>query len=329
MKACVLTTIHGPNLEFIEKVSSLGYSLIVAGDLKTPPSWKKIPNVVYLDYQDQIKLFPKLGKLIPTNNYARKNFAYLYAIKENASTVWELDDDNYPQVNPESKLSGAPLYSTNEPWLNPYPLFYGKQIWPRGFPLNRVRESMVEITLEKFAPKSTLDYRDFLEDIHVVQFLANGNPDVDAICRLTNENFSEDMKSNFEGIIRLESKARSPMNTQNTLWLKREGFKFLFHPFSVNQRYSDIYKMYIAQTFCRVGLGGATVIQNRNPHDLFKDFIDELPMYSGVENLVRTLDSFKVNFSLTEVYVKLNELEMASKSDLLAAIAFEEYVDSM
>jgi hypothetical protein len=41
----------------------------------------------------------------------------------------------------------------------------------------------------------------------------------------------------------------------------------------------------------RLGFVGATVIQKRNPHDYFKDSLDEIPMYQQVEKIIGIVQS--------------------------------------
>jgi len=138
-KAIVVTTIHSPS-KAVKQFSNLtNWQLISVGDLKTPGDWQ-VPNVDYLAPKDQDKLFPKFSALLGWNRYARKNIGYLYAIKNGAKIIAEIDDDiapykTYPPQISENK--NIPLIS-GEKFVNIYNLFGSKDSWPRGFPITKV-----------------------------------------------------------------------------------------------------------------------------------------------------------------------------------------------
>jgi len=74
-----------------------------------------------------------------------------------------------------------------------------------------------------------------------------------------------------------------PFNTQSTA-VRRELFPLLYLPSTVTFRFTDILRGLVAQPIMwaagfRLGFTEATVVQDRNPHNLPSDFADEVPMY--------------------------------------------------
>ncbi|HEY0042101.1 MAG TPA: STELLO glycosyltransferase family protein, partial [Flavisolibacter sp.] len=81
-----------------------------------------------------------------------------------------------------------------------------------------------------------------------------------------------------------------PFNTQNTL-VRKEFFALMYLPTYVTFRFTDILRSLIAQPImwlndCHLGFVDATVVQKRNPHDYFKDFVSEIPMYLHSDKIV-------------------------------------------
>jgi STELLO glycosyltransferases len=113
----------------------------------------------------------------------------------------------------------------------------------------------------------------------IQQFLANENPDVDAVFRLTNEG-----PENFEGLdVVLGPGTWCPFNSQNTLW-RPTAFPYLYLPFTASFRMTDIWRSFVAQTCVHamdgnVAFRGASMYQQRNEHSLIGDFADEISGY--------------------------------------------------
>src|SRR3569832_2878412 len=88
----------------------------------------------------------------------------------------------------------------------------------------------------------------------------------------------------------LEEKVVTPFNSQNTMF-RRPLFPLLFLPATATFRFTVILRGLVAQPMMwlhgyRLGFLDATVVQKRNPHDYFKDFDSEIPMYEHVEKVV-------------------------------------------
>ena len=51
-------------------------------------------RLVFLSYEDQVKMSSNLVKRLPCNSFGRKNIGYLYAIAQGAKVIFDFDDDN-------------------------------------------------------------------------------------------------------------------------------------------------------------------------------------------------------------------------------------------
>ena len=174
----VITSINKPN-DVIKKYLTLcknsRINYIIIGDKKTPSYSKKYPLINTLK---QKKLNFKIIDSLPYNSYSRKNIGYLMAMKNKSEIIIETDDDNYPKNSFFKNLDiKKKLIELSGPeWINVIKFFVKKNnsIWQRGYPINLLNE---EIKIKK---KSKIIYSP------IQQRMIDGNPDVDAIFRLTN-----------------------------------------------------------------------------------------------------------------------------------------------
>jgi hypothetical protein len=310
-KFLVITSIFPPT-EAIKKFSQLpGWRLIVVGDKKTPHNWR-YPNVTYLSPEDQQHLGLTITRYLPWNHYGRKMVGYLYAIKEGAEVIYDTDDDNIPLRNwYEPEFSGSYDTLSGIPFLNTYRYFTDKNVWPRGLPLRELRNT------------NKVTGRKRENTVQIWQFLANNDPDVDAIYRFV-DNTPVTFKNRRPLV--LEKGTIAPINTQNTFFHK-DAFLLLFLPAFVSFRFTDILRGFVAQPIlwtqqARAGFGQATVIQNRNPHDYLKDFSSEVPMYLHTEKVVeiakKTVDP-KLSYAqnLMKVYKELQKADVVTKEEIV------------
>ena len=288
----IITTINPPT-EGIHQLARLApeWKLLVVGDRKTPPNWH-CEGARFLSIEEQRELGFSLSVDAPFNHYARKNLGYLYAIQNGASLLLETDDDNLPYDwypgNVSENVYGRlvrkhPLQ--NHPWENVYTHFSKSRIWPRGFPLEFINESVRQ--------KSELGEKAQYE-CAIQQFLANENPDVDAVFRLTSEGVE-----NFEGDdVVLGPGAWCPFNSQNTLW-RPSAFPYLYLPFTASFRMTDIWRSFVAQRCVqarngRVAFRRASMYQRRNEHSLIKDFADEVSGYLNNHSIMVLLSELSL-----------------------------------
>jgi hypothetical protein len=285
----VITSINKPN-EVIKKYYSLSknnkINFIIIGDKKTPEYPSKY-NFYNLKSQKNFKF--TLNKSLPINSYSRKNIGYLVAMQNNSKIILETDDDNFPkstffhnlELQKKLRLLSGPK------WINIFKIFQKKKkdsIWPRGFPLDEIN------TIHK------IKVTEKLITSPIQQRLCDGNPDVDAIFRLTKKNkFHTFDKKNFA----LNNKSICPFNSQNTVW-HEQCFPLMYLPSFCTMRATDIWRGFIALRILRnynwnLSFLKSTVIQNRNVHDLLDDFNLEYPVYKDTKILNDILYNVKLN----------------------------------
>ena len=132
-------------------------------------------------------------------------------------------------------------------------------------------------------------------DCPIQQGLANGNPDVDAIYRLV-----LDLPQRFYGRrkVALGRGAWCPFNSQNTTWWK-VAFPLLYLPACCSFRMTDIIRSFVAQRIAwendwAILFHSPTVIQERNDHNILKDFIDEIPGYINNNHIKEALENTRI-----------------------------------
>jgi hypothetical protein len=267
------------------------WHLVVVGDRKGPKSIDD-PRVTFLGIDAQGGLGFDFVKTCPENSYARKNIGYLYALSQGAEIIAETDDDNAPlkgwgegiafSVEDAETIHDARFY-------NVYRDFTDRQIWPRGYPLDLVTETG--------SPRRSRGSA----DIGVWQFLADQHPDVDAVYRLTR---NESVFFTKRPPIVLAPRVYCPFNSQNTFW-RRETSPFLYMPVSVTMRFTDILRGYVVQKLLWdqgmvLAFGQSTVVQDRNVHNLMRDFQDEVPMYLNTRKTVEVLEGLPASGTAIE-----------------------------
>jgi hypothetical protein len=208
----------------------------------------------------------------------------------------------------------------NTPVFNPYPALGSTHFsWPRGFPLEQINN---ETTREA---KAVVPTHINPATIGVVQALANFNPDVDAIYRLTRP-----LPLDFEGGIPrpfiLPAHTYTPFNGQATLFYSRAAWA-LYLPVTVHGRVSDIWRSYIAQRLMRdaglqLAFDGPWVNQVRNEHRIIADLESETFMYLRTEALIKYLDEWTSTAStmserIVDLYAALFEREYIEHADVV------------
>lgn len=270
MNYCVITTVNNPTAAVKKLQTLFDEGLIIVADKKTPDDWDS-------NGLKPVKQISK--KYAPDNHYAKKNIGYMVAIAAGASLIYDIDDDNLPNDNWEIRTDKVSANdSMGEGWYNAYDMFSGMTIWPRGFSLKNIK-------------KSTSCGMIHERNSSIQQGLADGDPDVDAIWRLA-------MKKNItfknDKSIYLKPMAWCPFNSQSTWWFPK-AYPLMYLPVTASFRMTDIWRSFVAQR-CLWELGeGVTfhspseVFQDRNEHDLLKDFEDEIPGYLNNDKIVEVL----------------------------------------
>jgi len=281
MKKFIISTTINPPTEAIEKFDNLkDWNLIVSGDLKTPKNYK-LKNGVYIGPKDQEKISKKLSNLIGWNCIQRRNFAMIMAYKQGADIIATIDDDNIPFANwgknllIEKKVK-AKKYITKEEAFDPISVTNYKHLWHRGFPLQILKTK-----------NKTKDIKKINSYFDVQADFWNGDPDIDAICRMEHAPECKFQTSVFP----FTSNKMSPFNSQNT-YLKRKVMEHYFL-FPHIGRMDDIWASYYVEAKgFKVLYNKPSVYQQRNVHDLTKDMKKE---YIGYENNLNLIKELKKN----------------------------------
>jgi hypothetical protein len=316
-KYIVITSINSPTDAVLEFAKWEGWTTIVVGDRKSPKEWS-CEGVVYLSMEDQMRDFTDFSKLLPENTYLRKMIGYLYAFRSGAQAIFESDDDNIPYPGAKNQVEahivgkrevGAAVASLKG-WANIYSEFGATTCWPRGFPLHHILNSTENITRGK---SKGLPWG-------VMQYLADEDPDVDAIYRMTH---TEPVFFARNRVMRLEAKTYCPFNSQATLWLP-ETFPLMFLPIGKTDRVTDILRGYMSlaclwKSGYTLAYASPIVYQKRNFHNLQYDFEQEVDLYKWGDNWSRKLlkvegDSCKSCFeSAINLLIKEGDLPEINK----------------
>ena len=314
----VVTSIAAPNavLETLARgCAEQGIEFIVIGDEGSPPVFE-LAGCRFYDLSAQGKLDFRLAAKCPTRHYARKNLGYLIGMRDGASRLIETDDDNFPERGFWEQRQRRQFASliTNAGWVNVYRYFTDAHIWPRGLPLNCISLAV--------PPVQSLKQEEV--DCPIQQGLTNENPDVDAIYRLTlplPQSFREKRR------VALLAGSWSPFNSQNTTWW-RDAFPLLYLPAHCSFRMTDIWRSFVAQRIAWTNDWGIlfhepTVRQERNEHDLMRDFRDEVPGYLNNSHICEALGNLSlqpgtnnINDNLRVCYEKLVSIGVVVRQEL-------------
>lgn len=286
--ALVVTTIHPPSAAMralADGAAKAGWRFIVIGD-ESGPSHFDLPQTEFYDLASQRSFAFRLAERCPTRSYARKNLGYLLAVAGRAEVIVETDDDNEPL--PVFWLKRCLLREgasvDGRGWINVYSYYSDRLIWPRGLPLDAVK---------KPPPPLASSFK-VTQPAPVQQALANGDPDVDAVFRLL---FPSPTSFSNAGTILLLPGAWCPFNSQNTSWF-RPCFPLLYLPSYCSFRLADIWRSLVALPIMWINgwclsFDPPTVTQNRNAHDLMRDFELEVDGYlknRQIADLLMALD---------------------------------------
>jgi len=287
----VVTSINPPTPAIKLLATLPSWRVVVIGDSKTPKDWAW-PNVTFLSVEAQQALGFSTTQLLRTRSYQRKNIGYLYAALHGARVIYETDDDNalvlpdVPLVKTSAVGSGAARlleYASDALTLNHHAHFGQPSTWPRGYPLEAIAEPQEPHV--RRAPVTPA----------VQQGLANGDPDVDAVFRMTRKPVDLRVDFAFDDAepIALPFGSFGPYNAQNTVFTY-EGLWALVLPQTVEFRVCDIWRSYFTQRLLW-GIGAQlvfmppSVYQLRNVHSYHDDYLSEAQIFDQVTSLLQWL----------------------------------------
>lgn len=326
--ALVITSIAAPNAvlrAFAEGCRERQIAFILIGDRPSPSDFS-LEGCDFWGLDRQREMPFALAAPLPERHYARKNLGYLEAMRQGATVILESDDDNLPYPafwEGRTRHLEAGRF-THAEWVNLYKCFTDHPIWPRGFALEHLHDPMPQ------AGAATLSH------CPIQQGLADDNPDVDAIYRLTCE-----LPLRFDPQappVTLGPGSWCPFNSQNTTWF-REAFPLLYLPAYCSFRMTDIWRSFVAQRIAwandwHVLFHAATVTQERNEHDLMRDFADEVIGYRNNRALCARLAELDIRAgeqhlgdNLLACYRVLVDMELVGREEMPLLDAWIQDVD--
>ena len=301
----VITTIFQPTaalVQLADMARTAGWNLLVVGDRKTPGNFS-LQGARYLDLQAQRALGWKLAPELPCDHYARKNLGYLEAMARGAQCIVETDDDNIPLPSffsvPETTIPCRIVRDSG--WANVYRLFTSENIWPRGYPLERVLSGAPVVS-------------NSMESVYcpIQQGLADEDPDVDAIYRLI---VGKPVIFEQKLPVALAPGAVCPVNSQNTTWWP-DAYALMYLPSSCSFRLTDIWRGLIATRIAaaqgwHVLFRSSSVRQERNEHNFMDDFAKEMDGYlraGEVEAMLAAIRLPETRAGIPEAMLKCYEV---------------------
>src|SRR6516165_9138867 len=203
-KVIVTTTINAPT-EAIRRFDVMpDWHLIVIGDLKTPEDYV-LAHGTYFSPNEQEKFDKSFSDAIGWNCVQRRNFGLLIAHNMDAEVIALVDDDNIPNDNwGKNLVVGREIevnyYETDLPAFDPVGATNHHALWHRGFPLQLIPHR--DYSKRRRMPMHVDVQADFW----------NGDPDVDAICRMEHA-----PECNFDPTcFPIASNRPAPFDSQNT-----------------------------------------------------------------------------------------------------------------
>lgn len=269
MKKVIVTTTINPPTKAVKLFQAMkDWDLVVIGDRKTPKDYH-LERGVYMDPAHQEKYDKELSDAIGWDCIQRRNFGLLVAHDMKADIVAVVDDDNIPLAGwGENLFIGQEIevnyYETDLPAFDPIGATNYPKLWHRGYPLQLLSK-------RNYGTKTRKRVR-----ADVQADFWNGDPDIDAICRMEHAPECDFDPAAFP----IASNKLSPFNSQNTFLAGNVLNNYFLYPHV--GRMDDIWAAYYVQAKdYRVVYGKASVFQDRNVHDLTRDMRQE---YLGYEN---------------------------------------------
>jgi len=238
--------------------------------------------------------------------------ATVYTFDKNNSLLYLKDKQSVIEHNTD-RISGTKRgvkCSSTPGFVNIYKQFTDEKIWPRGIPPGHATVDIMP-TLTDTIPDMK---------ISVIQGLVDNDPDVDAYYRINVKNTPFVFEKDPGYDIIMNKYSVCPFNTQNTFWVDKSTFYAMYLPISVTFRYTDILRGFIAlyqlwKNDKTIKFTIPTAVQDRNEHDLMKDYESEEPMYRTAEKVIELLNENK-NATIQEIYYILFKNNIVEEREL-------------
>lgn len=292
MKFAVITTTIG-----VPKVLEL-YNPIdcyVAGDLKTPPETAQFcddfAHINYFSPEKQQESAYKCCPLLGWNTIGRRNIALLEALKDGATHIYTIDDDNILMCNGDNPFPwrflpnlGSQIAFRGLKAASPSPSSPRDCYWfdVGDYLIPKARHRGIPI----YPPAFTVFEPVVNAKIGVWAGICLGDPDISAVDRISQAPIVHSVHEILKSGIVVDPNVTTVFNSQNTIFL-RELAPAMFMLPGVG-RYDDIFASIICQRVMRerglhVHFGPPFVYQQRNAHNLISDLKNEL---LGMEHVV-------------------------------------------
>jgi len=274
-KIIVTTTINPPTQATIKFAEMQDWELVVVGDTKTPHDEYKKINCTYLHPSEQEEISKELSDILGWKTIQRRNLGFVYAYKKGVDILATVDDDNIPYDNWGKEVFlyknvEIDLWNSKNGVFDPLSVTNTKDLWHRGYPI----ELLDTKNVIEFKGKSIIN--------PLIQAdLWDGDPDIDAMCRLTKKPCVKyDIKLPYG------SNNISPFNSQNTFITREVIPHYMMLPFV--GRMDDIWASYLVQEIFpnSVIYNKATVYQDRNTQDLITNLENEIIGYRNTLSLI-------------------------------------------
>jgi hypothetical protein len=325
------TTIHVPHALKLMRKCSADVRFFVATDEKTPVEARDfvhtIPNAQ--TNGEITSSVWKCSEAIGWNTIARRNIAFLEALKWGADVIYSWDDDNLPINYPDhfwliqnafaSALGKSGIKVTGaDGWFDP-----GMLLVPptrhRGFPHYK-RPSL------RASP--VIDAK-----VGVAAGLVIGDPDVDATTRMEHRPDIGSVHILGSAGVVVDPDTWTIWNSQNSAVVRELIPAWFMAPGC--QRHDDIFASLVVQRVMRyrgyhVHFGPPFTFQQRNEHDLLIDLRAEIDGMSNVSRMAGVLDELVLNPAWTvaqntrTIYEALAMEDWYPKRAVAAALAWLE-----
>jgi len=277
MKKVIVTTTINPPTKAIRRFDRMEeWELVVIGDLKTPKDYN-LKRGIYVTPKMQEEYDKKLSDAIGWNCIQRRNFGLLWAKDLGADIVAVIDDDNIPLEGwGQALMIGKPVevffYETELPAFDPVGATNEGYLWHRGYPLQLLAQrEYSKCTKKIITPDVQADFW-------------NGDPDIDAICRMEHAPQCQFDPDQFP----IAANKMGPFNSQNTFISTKILKNYFLFPYI--GRMDDIWASYYVQARgAKVVYGKPSVYQERNVHNLVMDMKQEYLGYEHNLYLIRDL----------------------------------------
>ena len=300
----VADSLHSDTL--LEILSLSNWRVMVIGQEETLKNWPEqfsSYKLMYLSFEEQMKLKLHSVRYISYGLNAQKNIGYLVAILCGAEIIYELDSNNfisdseiqaYPSVQSPGEVPWLAFRLMRSPFVNIYGIFGQPQIWPRGLP---------SIELRNISEDGWSSLRRNENEIikpYIQQQVVDFDPDLDAVAQLAfgmsirHISFDHDRRS-----VALEPFTFSPYNCKNTIYY-RNALWGLYLPITIHPRVADIWRGFWVQRLLW-DIGGhlmftSAMLKRYDRVKKMKIYMkDEQMLYDNSSSLARFLSAWKHN----------------------------------